>query len=166
MIFVTVGTNEARFERLVEAAGRIPPGEEIVIQTGHCRAAPPRARCVDFLPFEEMADHARRARVVVSHAGVGSIMLALMAGRRPVVVPRRADLGEAVDDHQLPLARRMADAGLVLLVEDPDDLAAAVARDGAREPVRPGEGTDLARELHDYLSALVPLAAGGGRNGL
>lgn len=153
MIFVTVGTNEARFERLVQAAGRIPPGEELVIQTGHCRSAPDRARCVDFLSFEEMTEHARRARVVVCHAGVGSIMVALMAGRRPVVVPRRAALGEAVDDHQLPLARRMDAAGLVRLVEDPDDLPRAVSEDGSRPPVRPGEGTALARELHGYLSA-------------
>lgn len=166
MIFVTVGTNEARFERLVEAAGRIPPGEQVVIQTGHCRASPARATCVDFLPFEEMAEHARRARVVVSHAGVGSIMLALTAGRRPVVVPRRAELGEAVDGHQLPLARRLDAAGLVRLVEDPDDLPAAVALDGARTPVRLGEGTALARELHAYLRARVGAAPGGGRHGL
>lgn len=166
MIFVTVGTNEARFERLVEAAGRIPPGEELVIQTGHCLTAPARARCVDFLPFEGMADHARRARVVVSHAGVGSIMLALMAGRRPVVVPRRADLGEAVDDHQLPLARRMDAAGLVRLVEDAEDLPAAVAEGGSREPMHLGEGTALARELHAYLSAHVATAGMGVRRGL
>ncbi len=160
MIFVTVGTNEARFERLVEAAGRIPPGEELVIQTGHCFSAPLRARCVDFLPFEEMVDHARRARVVVSHAGVGSIMLALMAGRRPVVVPRRAALGEAVDDHQLSLARRMDAEGLVRLVEDPAELPAAVAEDGRREPVRLGESTPLAVELRDYLRTCVGSGAG------
>lgn len=159
MIFVTVGTNEARFERLVDAAGRIPGDEDVVIQTGHCRGAPARARCVDFLPFDEMAEHARRARVVVSHAGVGSIMLALTAGRRPVVVPRRADLGEAVDDHQLPLARRLHAAGLVRLVEDPADLPGAVAEDGARDPLRTGEGTPLSRELHAYLAGLV--APGG-----
>ena len=164
MIFVTVGTNEARFERLVEAAGRIPGDEELVIQTGHCRTAPARAACVDFLPFDQMAEHARRARVVVCHAGVGSIMLALTAGRRPVVVPRRADLGEAVDDHQLPLARRLHAAGLVRLVEDPEGLAAAVAEDGARDPLRTGEGTPLARELHAYLAAqLAPAGHGAPR---
>ena len=110
-------------------------------------------------------DHARRARVVVSHAGVGSIMLALMAGRRPVVVPRIAALGEAVDDHQVPLARRLDAAGLVRLVEDPDDLAAAVSESGSREPMRTGEGTDLARELHAYLRGVVPLPAGGPNRG-
>ena len=160
MIFVTVGTNEARFERLVEAAGRIPGDEELVIQTGHCLGRPERAACVPFLDFDDMLDHARRARAVVCHAGVGSIMMSLSAGRRPVVMPRLAALGEAVDDHQVPLARRMAQDGLVLLVEDPADLPAAVAADGATAAIAGGGGTDLARELAGYLASVVPAPAG------
>lgn len=156
MIFVTLGTNEARFERLADAVDLIPPGEDVLLQTGHSLGRPARATCIEFLPFDEMVDLVERARVVVSHAGVGSIMVALMAGRRPVVVPRRADLREAVDDHQLPLSRRLAAAGLVLLVEDVADLPAAVAGDGAREPLRPGEGTELARELRGFLAEALP----------
>ncbi len=161
MIFVTVGTNEARFERLVEAAGRIPGDEELVIQTGHCLGRPERAACVPFLDFDDMVVHARRARAVVCHAGVGSIMMSLSAGRRPVVMPRLAALGEAVDDHQVALARRMAREGhLVLLVEDPADLPAAVAADGATAAIAGGGGTELARDLAGYLASVVAVPAG------
>ena len=69
----------------------------------------------------------RRARVVVTHAGVGSVMVSLANGKRPVVVPRLKSFGEAVDDHQLQLGRRFAAAGLVTLVEAPDGLGAALA---------------------------------------
>ena len=55
-------------------------------------------------PFDELVEHVRRARVVVSHAGVGSVLTALANGKRPVVVPRLHRFGEAVDDHQLPFA--------------------------------------------------------------
>ena len=68
----------------------------------------------------------RGARVVVCHAGVGSMMLARRCGVRPVVMARRVHLGEAVDDHQLPLARRLHEAGAVELVDDAAQLAAAV----------------------------------------
>jgi hypothetical protein len=54
-------------------------------------------------------------------------MLAQRHGRRPIVIPRRHHLGEAVDDHQLPLARRLHAAGVVLLLEDADGLADAIA---------------------------------------
>ncbi len=62
----------------------------------------------------------------VCHAGVGSIVLARRYGLRPIVVPRKHELGEHVDDHQLELSRRLAQSGIVTLVEDERDLAAAV----------------------------------------
>jgi flavin reductase (DIM6/NTAB) family NADH-FMN oxidoreductase RutF len=53
-------------------------------------------------------------------------LTALANGKRPVVVPRRAEAGDAIDDHQLEFARRVASRGLVTLVEDLDDLSAAL----------------------------------------
>jgi UDP-N-acetylglucosamine transferase subunit ALG13 len=127
MIFVTVGTNETAFDRLVVALDRIPPGEKLVAQCGSSGHRPTRAVCFDFLPFEELAQLVRRARVVVTHAGAGSIMVALANGKRPIVVPRLRRFGEAVDDHQLHFARRLAESGLVTLVEDPESLPEALA---------------------------------------
>ncbi len=68
----------------------------------------------------------RAARVVVTHAGVGTIMVALANGKRPVVMPRLSRFAEAVDDHQLGLARRLSEADFVTLVEDEAGLANAL----------------------------------------
>ncbi len=65
-----------------------------------------------------------RARIVVGHAGPGTVLDARAAGRLPVVVPRRAALGEVVDDHQVAFGRWMADRGQAICVED----AAALRR--------------------------------------
>lgn len=160
MIFVTVGTHEAGFDRLVEAVDRIPPGEDVVLQAGYSTRRPARARCVDFLEFDEMVAHIRASRVVVCHAGVGSIMVSLMNGRRPVAVPRLARLGEHVDDHQLELARRLAAMDLVSAVEDIDRLPEALVSDGTRDALGRGGGA-LASELRAYLD----LHAGAGARG-
>ena len=104
MIFVTVGTNEARFDRLLQAFQPSPPDEELLVQHGPSGVRPPGATCVDYLPYDELVATVRRARVVVTHAGVGSIMTALANGKRPIVVPRLRRFDEAVDDHQLQLA--------------------------------------------------------------
>ena len=74
--------------------------------------------------------------MVVCHAGVGSIMLARRCGKRPIVVPRRLHLGEAVDDHQLPIARRLHANGVVTLVEDVDRLPEAIDARRAANAVR------------------------------
>lgn len=122
MILVTIGTNEQPFDRLVRAAGRLGGEEPLFVQYGASQVSHGRGEWVDFLSFDDLMSRAREARVFVSHAGVGSIMLARRCGLRPVIVPRRHHLGEAVDDHQLPLARRLAAAGMATLVEDADQL--------------------------------------------
>jgi len=127
MIFVTVGTTHFQFDRLIAGVARLETDEEIVVQRGPSRVSAGKARVVDFLSFGELADYIRRSRVVVSHAGVGSIMVALSEGRRPIVVPRLARFGEAVDDHQVQVAEMLSERDRVHLVMEPQDLGDAVA---------------------------------------
>lgn len=155
MIFVSVGTNEARFARLLHAVAELDLDEELVVQHGHSVPVDrPGLRNIDFLPFEEMVATIRRARVVVTHAGVGSVMVSLGNGKRPIVVPRLKTFGEAVDDHQLQLGRRFAAAGLVRLVESPEGLAAAL--DEPQEPVaiRHTSGS-LSAELTRFIAETI-----------
>jgi UDP-N-acetylglucosamine transferase subunit ALG13 len=126
MIVVTIGTNEQPFDRLIRAA-RALDSDELLVQYGSSREPHGRGEWVEFLSFDELAERAREARAVVCHAGVGSIMLARRCGHTPIVMPRRHHLGEAVDDHQLFLAKRLAKSGIVTLVEDEQELAAALA---------------------------------------
>jgi beta-1,4-N-acetylglucosaminyltransferase len=156
MIFVSVGTNEARFDRLLRAVAELPLEEEIVVQHGHsARIERPNAEFVEFLSFEEMVATIRRARVVVTHAGVGSVMVALANGKCPVVVPRLKAFGEAVDDHQLQLGRRFAAAGLVTLVEEPDGVAAALAGEQQAAAIVPS-ASSLAADLTSFLEHAIP----------
>jgi UDP-N-acetylglucosamine transferase subunit ALG13 len=150
MIFVTIGTAEP-FDRLVRAADALQLDEEVVIQCGLARIHPTKARAVQFLPFDEFCDYIRRARVVVSAAGVGTVMTVLMEGKEPVVVPRLRRHHEAADDHQLVFARHVAQVGLVTLVEDEHRLAEVIVRaNWSRKPIKAGDG-QLAAEIRAYL---------------
>lgn len=156
MIFVSVGTNEARFDRLLRAVAELPVDEPLLIQHGHSvRVERPDAELVDFLPFEGMVEAIRSARVVVTHAGVGSVMVALANGKRPVVVPRRKSFAEAVDDHQLQLGRRFAQAGLVTFVEDPEGLAEALRGEQEAASIVPSAST-LTADLSSFLDEMIP----------
>jgi len=162
VILVTIGTNEQPFDRLVLAAAALETDEQVIVQYGSSRAVEPREGWVEFLPYDELSALAREACVVVCHAGVGSILMARQAGKSPVVMARRHALGEAVDDHQVVLARRLASNGLVTLVDDQAELAAAVQQigDGARSVGRPGvQGLPgaraLAADLREQLSRLA-----------
>jgi exopolysaccharide biosynthesis glucuronosyltransferase PssE len=126
MILVTLGTNEQCFDRLVRAARTLPAESGLVVQYGSSHEAHGAGEWVDFLSFDELADAMRKAKVVVSHAGAGSMLLARQCGHKPIVVPRLVARGEAVDDHQLHFARRVAALGFVTLVEDEQDLCDVV----------------------------------------
>jgi len=154
MIFVTLGTNEAAFDRLLEAVDRLPKDEELVIQHGASPVRPAGATLHEFLPFEEIVRLCAEARVVVTHAGVGSVSVALGAGKRPIVMPRLRLYREAVDDHQVPFARRLSEAGLVTVVESADELAVAVA-EGTGSAAAVMGTSDLAVELGGYIAAVV-----------
>jgi UDP-N-acetylglucosamine transferase subunit ALG13 len=136
MIVVTIGTNEQPFDRLIRAA-RSLERDDLFVQYGSSREPHGRGEWVEFLTFDELSEKAFAAQAVVCHAGVGSIMMARRCGHRPIVMARRHHLGEAVDDHQLFLARRLAASGIVTLVEDEAELAAALAA----EIVDAGEAT-------------------------
>ena len=155
MIFVTVGTNEAPFDRLLQAVGRLPRGEELVVQHGSSSLRPFATTLVEFLPFEHLVEHVRRARVVVTHAGVGSVVVALTHGKQPIVMPRLNRYGEAVDDHQHAFAERFERAGLVALAHDSDQLRDKVA--AAQEDLVAGirEGGPLADDIRRYLVSSV-----------
>jgi len=154
VIFVTVGTNEAPFDRLLQAVASLSTDEEIVVQHGSSAIVPANAaRTYDFLLFDDLVREMRASRVVVTHAGIGSIMTALSCGRRPVVAARLVAHREAVDDHQLPLARRLQEAGLVTLVEDLSQLEDVVARAGEEVDVVLGADERLVGELRDYVRA-------------
>jgi UDP-N-acetylglucosamine transferase subunit ALG13 len=148
VIFVTLGTQEFPFDRLL--AGLDGVEEELVVQGGPSTVRPDGAAWFDYLSYTEVRELARRARVVVCHAGVGSVMTAVAEGKRPVVVPRLKRYGETVDDHQLPFAKRLAEAGLVTLVEDASRLREAIAQTPA-PPASLGRAGGLAADLRAYL---------------
>lgn len=153
MILVTLGTLHFPFDRLLRALDGQAGDEELVVQTRAPGVRPVGARVVAELAYEELAGEIRRARVVVCHAGVGSVLTVLANGKRPVVVPRLARFGEAVDDHQLPFARRLAETGAVTLVEDVAALPEALAAPG-EAPAAFGAGR-LAADLRQTLERLV-----------
>ncbi|HEX4008873.1 MAG TPA: glycosyltransferase [Solirubrobacteraceae bacterium] len=120
--FVAVGTHEQGFSRLLgivqrAAAAGVLPGP-IFAQTGPSHLDSPLIESTPFLAAHELQSRLRSARVVVCHAGAGIISSALAAGRTPIVVPRRSALMEHVDDHQYQLSRKLAQWGLVVLIED------------------------------------------------
>ena len=72
--------------------------------------------------FAEMLEHFNAADLVITHAGVGSILCARRAGHVPIVVPRQSRYGEHVDDHQVELVRALEERDAVIGVWETEQL--------------------------------------------
>lgn len=130
VILVTLGTHPQPMDRVVSAIDDLLErgviSDHVIIQSAAFGRIPRLAQAVGIADYETLAAWAQGADVIVTHGGPGSIMLALAAGRQPVVIPRRADQGEHVDDHQLRFARWLTKRRGLTLVEDMTTLGEAI----------------------------------------
>lgn len=112
MIFVTVGTHEQQFNRLVQAVDRLREDkvieEEVIIQTGYSTYEPKFCKWSSLYPYQEMVRYVDEARIVITHGGPSSFIMPLQIGKVPIVVPRQKRFGEHVNDHQVEFCRAMA----------------------------------------------------------
>jgi UDP-N-acetylglucosamine transferase subunit ALG13 len=130
VILATVGTHGQPFARFLDLLSDLD--DEVVLQYGHNPKPEGFAKTAPFMAFDEMVAFMHAADAVVTHAGVGSILVARDAGHVPVVVPRLARLGEHVDDHQAELTRTLEERGHVVAVWDQHGLPEAVIAAAAR----------------------------------
>lgn len=114
MIFATIGT-QAPFDRFVKMLDELCEGldEEVIVQTIKSEYTPKNVKCVDFLPPDVFAEYFGRARMVIAHAGMGTILSALKQDKPIIIVPRLASLKEHRNDHQIATAMRMDELGYV-----------------------------------------------------
>lgn len=135
-VVLILGTERYPFHRaLRQVASALPAGVELLRQTGHTPVADAEGPWQPWVPGDELAEAVAQADLVITHAGVGSVLSALRAGQHPVILPRRASLGEHVDDHQLQLAELLADRGLATVASPDDDLAPIMASASRRSTV-------------------------------
>lgn len=139
-VVVTAGSSRASFRRMVDAVRRVLPRDaEVLWQTGATDVSDLGIEARPVLPAAELAEAMTRADIVVAHAGVGSALMALRAGKCPLLLPRSRAFGEHVDDHQHQVANALGATGLAVAVE-PDALDAGHLVRAARTAVAaPGQ---------------------------
>lgn len=124
LIFVTVGTQLA-FERLTDAAdawAQQHEDVEVFAQIGPAIRRPKYLASAPMLSPETTASLFRRAHVIVGHAGMGSILTALQFRKPIIVMPRRADLGEHRNDHQVATAKWLCGRTGIYIAHSADQL--------------------------------------------
>ncbi|MEW6376480.1 MAG: glycosyltransferase [Thermodesulfobacteriota bacterium] len=131
MIFVTVGNHYQSFDRLIKKLDEIAPHipHEIVIQKGYSGYRPQHTKHFDFVPISAAMEYIKTSELVISHAGIGTIILCKEYGIPLLIFPRRKKYGEHGTDHQMEIAQAIEERkdDAISIVYEEDQLEAKIA---------------------------------------
>ena len=130
MIFVTVGTQDKPFTRIIKGvedavlSGAIT--DEVIVQAGNTKYTSEVLNILNYVPFDKFNEYVEKADIIITHGGVGSILNALKLKKKIIALPRLAKFGEHVNDHQLQVIQKMTKDGYILSCEDENEIGSKV----------------------------------------
>ena len=154
MIFVTIGT-QAPFDRFIRIIDELAPSinEDIIAQTykGEYKAKNIKTR--EFLPPDKFNKLFNEARMIIAHAGMGTIISAMQQNKPIIVFPRIAALGEHRNEHQMATAKKMNQLGYVYVAFNEDELRELILKNNLKPLHLIGNQAD--KKLIDSVSRFI-----------
>lgn len=153
MIFVTIGT-QIPFDRLIKILDRIAPelDEEIYAQALRGKYKPKHFKLIDFIEPDEFEKVFAQARLIVAHAGMGTILSALRNSKPLVIFPRIASIGEHRNEHQRATALMIKEKNYAYVATNEKELRELLHMD-LRPLKKIGEfaSESLVKSLKDFI---------------
>ena len=174
MIFVTVGSQEP-FDRLISAVdewARLRARSDVFAQIASSTLHPRHIRFTQFVGPPEFNRIMGETRIIVAHAGMGSIISALELGKPIVVMPRRAEFRETRNDHQVATAERFGAQGRIIVAMDENELPAKLDHAltlGETDRIQAQASPHLIATIRNFLEGrpdLIETPSTGAREGL
>lgn len=126
MIFVTVGTQDVPFDRLIKAVDKLVKNgiikDEVIIQSGCSKFTSDKVKIINYMDSDEFAKYVKKASVIITHGGVGTILDGLKNNKVIIAVPRLARYKEHTNDHQLQIIKKFSDMGYIIPCKDVNKL--------------------------------------------
>lgn len=156
MILVTLGTQDKGFERLLRQVDEeIKKGnikEKVVVQAGCTKYESPNMEIFDLIPADQFDDLVSKARLIITHAGAGSILSAVKKGKVVIAAPRLKKYGEHTNDHQLQIVKEFADDGYILELRDFQKLGKLLEKSKTFKPKKFVSNTpNMVKLISDYI---------------
>jgi UDP-N-acetylglucosamine transferase subunit ALG13 len=159
MIFVTIGSQEP-FDRLIKIMDDLAPSlssVEVIAQSGpRSKYIPRHLKMVEFIPPEAFSKFLSEADLIISHAGMGTILNVLEIGKPLIVFPRLGRLHETRDDHQVATVKIFERKGLVHVANNEEEMQEKILSffEGNIKPapkIPPFASTELLASLREFI---------------
>ncbi len=159
MILVMLGTQDKPFNRILKAVAREKKKgnikDKIIAQIGCTNFKDDNIKTFDFSSKEEIESLIEKARIIITHAGVGTITECLSKDKKVIVVPRLKKYGEHTNDHQLQITKEFALKGYVLPLYDTKNLSKALNDIKTFKPVKYESNNEgFKNKIKEYIDKL------------
>ena len=161
MIFVTLGTQKFQFDRILKELDKLIDEnklkkEDIMVQNVCQEYQPKNFKPFRLKPQEEIDKITNDAEIIITHSGTGSIINSLKMGKRIIIVPRRKEFGEHVDNHQLELAEVFHEKYNIPVVTEMDELYDVIQKINEYRPTKWEENnTSLINSIENKINQLL-----------
>lgn len=159
MIFVTLGTNDESFSRLLKAIDKeIENGvikEKVVVQAGCTKYKSKNMKIMDLVPRDEFEKLISECDLLITHGGVGSILTGINKGKKVIAVPRLARYKEHGNDHQLQIVENFSKRKYILSCKDLNKLGKTIEKAKKFKPQKFVSNTNnIINMIEDYIDNL------------
>jgi len=139
-----------RLVRTVDAWADSCERNDVFAQIGPSEYQPRRIEWTKFLDPRSFRSRVKEADLLIAHAGMGSIITAMEIGKPILVMPRRGDLQETRNDHQIATAQHLRGRAGVDVAMDEEELQALLERRLSGDSV---SGNGVGRRISRYASS-------------
>lgn len=156
MIFVTLGTQDKGFPRLLEAIDReIEKGnirEKVVVQAGLTDYKSSNMEIFDLISPQEFDNYINESRLVITHGGAGSILSAIKKGKKVIAAARLSKYKEHTNDHQRQIVKEFSAQGYILELKDFNKLDKVLEKCESFKPKKFESNTDnMIKLIENYI---------------
>ncbi len=132
MILVLLGTQNNSFHRLLKKIDELIQDqviqEEVIVQAGYTKYQSEKMKLLDFISKEALEKLQDQSDLIITHGGVGSILLSITKGKKVIAVPRLHKYQEHVNDHQKEIVELFDQKGYIIGIQDIEDLEQAIQK--------------------------------------
>ncbi len=129
MILVLLGTQNNSFYRLLEEIDKLISeniiNEEVIVQNGYTKYETQNMKLIDFVSKEELEKLLENADLIITHGGVGSIIMSIKKGKKVIAIPRLHKYSEHVNDHQKEIVELFNKKGYIIGINEVEELKSA-----------------------------------------
>ena len=151
MIFVTLGTQDKSFKRLLEDIDQLLKEkkikDQVIVQAGFTKFKSDDMEIFDLVSKEDFDCYIKECDILITHGGVGSILTGLKYQKKVIACPRLAKYHEHINDHQVQIVTKFGEAGYILPYYDGDDLSLVLKKVSSFKPARYHSNTQKMIEI-------------------